>query len=89
VLLLGESAPVGLKGPILQGFPQRLKNVLRNPWPTRLPSNFRNRATKNVVFENLNISGHLISNADKARFYIGAHVEGLTFKTSGDTSPKN
>ena len=29
--LIAESAPEGFKGLVLQGFPQRLKNVVRNP----------------------------------------------------------
>jgi hypothetical protein len=38
------------------------------------------RAIKNVVFENLNINGRVVTNADAARFYVGDHVEGLVLR---------
>lgn len=44
------------------------------------------RGIRNVVFEDLSINGRLITKADQARIYIGDHVEGLEFRSSGAPS---
>ena len=47
------------------------------------------RAIKNVVFENLNINGRVVTNADAARFYVGDHVEGLVLRRTTNSPAKN